>query len=281
VKTIDSHLHLWDPARFRYPWLAGRLNRAFLKSDLPQSAKPVDSAIFVQADCLPLQAIAEAEWAASLTSASPEIAGIVAYAPLERGHDVQRHMESLSANSLVCGVRRILQGQPDQFLNSDALTAGLKEVLRVGMTFDACITWHQVSRLITLVDRVPSLKVVVDHLAKPPVTLGLRSDEGIAWSQSMLQLSLRENVFVKLSGLGAEVKAGADLAVVARPFLEEALQMFGPARCMFGSDWPVSMITPELRPYSDWFDLVRSLVSAEEEIDVQGGTASRFYSLNN
>lgn len=277
--VIDGHLHLWDPGHLDYPWLAGELRRPFLQADLNLGGSGVTDAVFVQADCLPAQGWREARWVSSLAGGAPRIAGIVAFAPVERGAAVRDDLDRLRTLPLVRGVRRNLQDEPDEFLRADAVVDGLRAVAAAGLTFDACVTWRQLPLLARLTARVPELVVVVDHLGKPPVLAGLDSAAGRRWRGDLSRLAARDNIAVKLSGLAPETRAGADLAALSRPFLDAAIEVFGPRRCLVGSDWPISAVIPEHRAYDRWFHLVLDQLEPRERAAVARGTARRVYAL--
>ena len=282
--VVDSHIHFWDTRRLRYPWLDDQpaLNTTFLQADIDLGSSSVTSTVFVQADCLATQGLAEADWISSTRSGTgfPEIAGIVAFAPLEAPF-AAAYLDDVFAIPGVVGVRRLLQDERVSFFENPNFHTSLELVANAGRTFDACVRAWQLPVLITTADRHPGLTIVLDHLGKPPVVAGLSSEEGEGWRRALHELSLRPNVYVKLSGLPAETKAGSLLRTTCPPFLEVAVEYFGVDRCMVGSDWPVSARVPEPRPYDEWFDIVETTVGADSaDWDrVSHRTAERAYGL--
>jgi L-fuconolactonase len=91
--------------------------------------------------------------------------------------------------------------------------------------------------VIELADRHPGLTIIVDHLAHPDI----HSGEWEVWARQIRQLSERPQVFLKLSGL-ATVSASDWDSSHWQPYVDHALECFGPARMMLGSDWPVSLL---------------------------------------
>ena len=247
---IDSHIHFWDPERLHYDWLPDALNRRFEPQDVPIE---VSGFVFVQADCRDDEAEAEVAWVETLDA---PILGIVAYAPLHLGEAARSAVERLAPR--VVGIRKLLQGEPAALLNSEELAAGVRLLADYGLTFDACVTQDQLPALTTLARTAPGTTIVLDHLGKPR-----RLDP---WRADLTELARNENVYCKLSGLTTEV--GND---ELQPYLDHALQAFGPDRCMFGSDWPVATLTTT---YEQWLDVL-----APEHEAVRGGTASRVYGL--
>jgi L-fuconolactonase len=276
MKVIDSHIHFWDPAQLDYSWLSGVLDRSFVPGDVAAGATSIGGMVFVQADCEPHQALAEVQWVSQMDA---PIAGIVAFAAVENGTDIAAHLHSLQAFDRVRGIRRNVQNAPDEFFVDPKVHAGLSLVSAAGLSFDLCLRWQQLGLAGELLRGNADLRVVLDHLGKPPIAAGWNSEERHEWQNSLRALAAREGTAVKLSGLAPETTGLQDLAVAARPFLDFALQLFGADRCMFGSDWPVSTSVPISRHYDEWADIVFAGLSPVEQEQVATGTATTFYRL--
>jgi L-fuconolactonase len=269
MTPVDAHLHFWDRDRFRYPWLDDL-------PDLPISATPdllareratARAGLFVQADCLAEQGAAEARWASQVTGGEVGLAGIIAFAAVERGPAVEEDLAGLAEIPLVAGVRQLIQDEPDEFLLSPELQAGLLVVGAHGLVFDACVRSHQLTTLIQLRRAAAGTRFVIDHLGKPPLRDGIGSAAGVAWQRDIRALAGEPDTYVKLSGLGVEADPDRPLKEQAAPFLSVALEAFGAERAMAGSDWPVSTYGS----YDDWFDLL---------VEVLGPTPGEWASLS-
>lgn len=273
----DAHQHVWDTRQLSYPWLehAPELNRPRLPED---AATPgVTRVVFVQADAA--DGAAEAEWVQELSPQWPELAGIVAYAPVE-SPELPAALDALAALPLFRGVRRLLQDEAPGFATSADFVRGLRELAARGIPFDACVRHHQLDELRLAAAQVPGLTVVLDHLGKPPVRAGISSAEGEAWVRNLRALAELPGAAVKLSGMSPEADGDRPLAEQVVPFLEVALEVFGPERSLVGSDWPVSAATPHGMTNAEWFDLVGSLVADHaDRALVLSGTAERIYRL--
>lgn len=280
MKVVDSHVHVWDPAQLEYAWLGtnGSLNRPFLPRDLPHSPANTRAAVFVQADCREDQALREVDWVSGLAEDWPELSAVVAFARIDRGVGLARDLEQLAQRPLVRGVRQLFQDLDDSVILAAQMIAGARQVALAGLTFDACVRFWQLDTLAEFARQVPELGIVLDHMGKPPVAEGTLGP----WAASMRNLAALPNVVVKLSGAGAEAAAGTPLAGQALPCVRETLQIFGPERCMFGSDWPVSLKDPAA--YQDWIGLVMDTAlagaSAADRDSVAWAAASRFYRLD-
>ncbi|HCE5431509.1 TPA: amidohydrolase family protein, partial [Legionella pneumophila] len=121
--------------------------------------------------------------------------------------------------------------------------------------------------------------VVLDHLGKPPVGQGIHSPDGDVWLEEMEALARLPLVSVKLSGLAPEADPSRPLADQVIPFLDATLAIFGATRCMAGSDWPVSAVTPHRMSNIAWFELVRSRTATPDHEHVFRVTAERVYRL--
>jgi predicted TIM-barrel fold metal-dependent hydrolase len=273
---IDAHLHLWDPAARHHDWLAAypSLQRRFEPEDLDVGHHDVAGAIVVQADCRDDEALGEVRWIAGLAAEYPLIRGIVAYAPLHCGAAATGDLEAVAAEPLVVGIRRLLQGEPPDRLRDPELVVGLRLLERFGLPFDICVTHDQLGAVADLVAACPDVSFVLDHLGKPPIAAGALDP----WRQDLARIAARANVACKLSGLTTEAGAGWHPAAV-RPYLDHALDVFGPGRCLVGSDWPVAALTTTT---AAWFDVVVSALEGctdSERAAVLSGNARAIYGV--
>jgi L-fuconolactonase len=264
LDIVDAHVHLWNPAELRYPWLDGlpALKRAYLPTDyMAASAKvKVSKFIFVECGCEPAQSLAEVNWVSHLAKSEPRLKGIVAHAPLENGLAVRAGLEKLANNSLVKGVRRNLQGEHDaDFCLHPKFVAGVELLAEFGFTFDLCVRHEQLRSITQLARRIPQVTFVLDHFGKPDVR-GKRIEP---WSADLSALASLSNVVCKISGITTE----ADWEKWERDDLEfyfdRALKCFGPDRVLFGSDWPVLTLATS---HEHWVETVRAFLFSSKAI---------------
>ncbi len=296
---VDAHVHVWDTTRLEYPWLAGfpTLARPFLPHQIDRAGGATARMVFVQAGCRPDQAIAEVRWVAHLADSWPELAGIVADADLRSGGGLETQLDTMAAAAAdagsrrtvpVVGIRRLLQDEPPELIadaaSRSALLSGMRVLAERGLTFDVCVRHPQLGAVTELLEQVPELPVVLDHLGKPPVDTGLDAAAGRTWADSIDRLARLPRAHVKLSGLAAEVSDAAPLEAHGQALLGHALRAFGPARSMIGSDWPVSAATGAAEGFPRWRQRVREAAIAAD-VDaggiaaIEAGTAIRFYGL--
>lgn len=276
MKLIDTHVHFWDPDRLRYPWLddLAALKRPFLPTDYAQAATgfKVEGVVFVQADCLPEQGLAEVDWAAAL---EVPLMGIVAFAPLTMGDAVAPYLTQLQARPLVKGVRRLIQAEAADFARQPAFVRGVQLLAAYGLPFDICIKYQQLPAVIELVNQCPQVKFVLDHIGKPDIA----GEELAVWQQHIRLLAAHDNVFCKLSGVITEADWDSWTAAGIRPYLDHVLAAFGLDRVMFGSDWPVVNLAGSWAAWMTVLSKVTADFSEGEKEKLFNGNGRRFYGL--
>jgi len=238
---VDTHVHIWDLGRLRYPWLASvpLLNKNHLIEDYRRAcgAVPVAKMVFVQCECDPSCFQQEVEWVTEVARVDPRIRGIVAWAPLEKGDAAEPELTGLAANPLVKGIRRIIQFESDiGFCLRPDFVRGVQRLPRHGLSFDLCINHRQLANTITLVRQCPNVRFVLDHMGKPDIKAGLLDP----WRAELRELARMENVGCKLSGLVTEADFAQWTPANLQPYLDHVVDCFGFDRVMFGGDWPVS-----------------------------------------
>jgi L-fuconolactonase len=238
---VDTHLHIWDLGRLRYPWLASvpLLNRNHSIEDYRRACGPVQVAkmVFVQCECDPALSQAEADWVAEVARTEPRIRGIVAQAPLEKGDAVNDALAKLAAVPLVRGVRRLIQSEADDaFCLRPGFVRGVQALHAHGLSFDICIFHRQLANAIKLVRQCPDVPFVLDHIGKPAIKAGKLDP----WRAELRELSKLENVWCKLSGLVTEADHAKWKPADLKPYIDHVVECFGFDRVMFGGDWPVS-----------------------------------------
>jgi L-fuconolactonase len=276
-RLIDAHIHFWDPDARRHDWLSAApdLQRAFVPSDIEFGTRVPDGLVFVEADCRPDEALSEVDWVSSLGAHPVPIVGIVAHAPLERGSAIEPLLDRLALRPLVVGVRRLLQHEPESLLLDPALAEGARLLPARGLASDLCVTMEQLPAVTKLVRNCPETSFVLDHLAKPVVD----DRFPVTWAHDIRQLAGCPNVSCKLSGLATIAGVGWRPGDVL-PYLRHAVDVFGPRRCMFGSDWPVSL---EATSYQAWLDAVTEALDGldpSERAAVLGENAMRIYDMH-
>jgi len=277
---IDAHQHFWNYQPREYPWIGAgmeRLAKDYLPADLEAAARPcgVSGSVAVQAR----QSLAESRWLLELAAAHPFIRGVVGWVDL-RSDAVAAVLEPLARHEAFVGVRHVVQDEPDpRFLLGDAFVRGLRHLHAFGLTYDLLLVPPQLPAAVELAGMLPEQPFVLDHLAKPRIGLGPAAPEFASWRRDIEALARHPHVCCKLSGLVTEAAWGRWRAEDFTPYLDVALAAFRPERLMFGSDWPVCLLSGDYAAVTGIVsDFIAALTEAEREA-ILGGTARRFYGL--
>ncbi len=280
-EIVDTHLHLWDPAHFRIPWLDGNdlLNRAYDMQAFYEHTGGLNIAamVYVQVEVAPAYALLEAQHIVRLAEQEPRLQGIVAWAPLEDGECARSFLEALvAAGPLVKGVRRILQGEPDPaYCLQPSFVRGVEMLADYGLSFDICIYHYQLPAVIELVRQCPGVTFILDHIAKPDIRSGALEP----WREHIAALARLPNVACKISGVATEADHARWTVDDLAPYIRHALTVFGEDRVMFGGDWPVALLATS---YRRWVETLATLTvdfSPEAQRKLWSENARRIYRL--
>jgi len=272
---IDAHQHFWTLRRDDYGWLTPDLTDLY-RDFQPRDLEPILLASGVEATVIVQAAPTEAETVHLLELARrwPIARGVVGWSDLTSPR-VAHNLDRLADNPLLRGIRPMIQDEADpDWMLHPSVASSLQVMGECRLTFDALVGPRHLGPLKLLIDLNPCLPVVIDHGGKPPIASGGYEP----WAEDMRALSERPQVACKLSGLLTEAGARAVDADL-RPYVEHLLECFGPARLMWGSDWPV---LTAVGGYGAWLDQARRLVgalSADEQAQVFGRTAASFYGI--
>jgi len=247
MTIIDAHHHLWggEVADGDYPWMTGpfeSLDRPRTVRDLlPHlAASDVAGTVVVQARA----DLSETRDLLAVAARTPEIRGVVGWAdftaPTIDGElSFSRRISTLRSGAggeLLVGLRHDATSEPDpRWLTLPAVSANIRRAGELGLTFDLEITTREMAAAAELVERLPAVRFVVDHAAKPPIATGW-SD---AWAAGLDRIAAFPNVWCKISGLVTEADWSDWTVEQLVPYVNHAVSAFGADRALFGTDWPV------------------------------------------
>jgi len=275
AEVIDAHHHLWRYNEAEFGWISPDiqlLRRDFLPPELgcEMARAGVDGAVAVQA----CESLEETKFLLDCAEENPFIRGVVGWLPL-LNPDVEKAMEEFREAKKLKGIRYVLQAEADDFMLREDFNAGVASLLGTGLVYDILIFERQLANTVEFVRRHPGQRFVLDHVAKPKI----RSGELEPWRSNLSALAEFGNVYCKISGMVTEADWHSWTLDGLRPYLDAALEAFGPERLMAGSDWPVCLLASDYRP---WWETVREWtreLSAGERDAILGGTATRVYGL--
>lgn len=271
---VDAHQHFWKLSEVDYPWLSpqdGPIYATFTPEQLePQLEEAgIDKTVLVQS-------ANSAEDTASMlvkTDYNDWIGAVVGWVNLLDPDETNKRLEMYKKNPKFVGVRHLIHNEPDgDWVVQDEVIESLKLLAGHHLTFDVVAVFpNHLKHVPTLAERVPNLKLVIDHLAKPPV-----GQKESPWFDQIKAAAQSPHVYAKLSG---QFDNPAWTVAEVKPYVDFVLEQFGAERTMFGSDWPVCILGGSYR--SVWANtqaLIAGL-SQEEKGAVLGGTAIKFYHM--
>ncbi len=274
---IDSHQHFWTPGRGDHDWMPQDnpiLNRVYLPADLAPvlKAEGIDGTVLVQAAAT----VNETEYMLGLADASGFVRGVVGWVDFENPAEAAT-LKRLKGHAKFKGVRPMIQDIPDDaWMLRDDVQWGYRALCDLDLTFDALGFPRHLANFLTLLQRYPTMRVVIDHCMKPQI-----SDHSPAnfqhWADGMSRLA-DTGAFCKFSALITEANPDWTVADL-KPYVDHVLSAFGPDRVMWGSDWPVCRLRAE---YEVWHSAAQSLTAhlpATARARIFGGTAAQFYRL--
>lgn len=272
MPLIDAHCHFWKLDRGDYAWLDAAdvrfdtLRRDFLPADFPADV-PL---IVVQT----VPTTEETDFLLSLPG--PNIAGVVGWVDLT-SDCIGGHLSDLAISPRFRGVRLLLEDQdPPDWLLTEPRPAALKALAQMQLSFDAVVTPSHLPALAEFANRNPTLSIIVDHAVRPRLA---RGSEGLDWLDGLTPLANQTRVHCKLAGLMTQltVEELHDPLPVLHPVVARLLDLFGPERLIWGSNWPFVNI---VGGYQRWLDLTLELLSdlsEDERAAIMGDNAARFY----
>ena len=273
--TIDAHHHFWQFDAARHAWITPDM-QAIRRNFLPDDLKPVlaahgvDACVTVQVD----QTEQETEFMLGFAAAHEFIAGVVGWVDL-RAKNLSARLEHFRSFPKLKGFRHIVQGEPAGFLLQKEFIEGVRLLQRYGFTYDLLIYHHQLGDALEFVREVPEVRMVVDHIAKPSIRTGEKTE----WELNMAALATFRNVHCKVSGMVTEADWQNWKPADFDPYLDEVVEAFGTDRLMYGSDWPVCLVAASYEQQLNIVQTYFSKFSAAEKRAVMGENARRFYNL--
>lgn len=273
---IDAHQHFWQYSVEEYGWIGPDmkvLQRDHLPGDLAPLLEAVnlEGTVAVQAR----QTLQETEWLLELADYYPFIQGIVGWVDLQ-SPNLRDQLAHFSARPKFRGVRHVVQDEPDDlFMLREGFLRGLAALAEFNLTYDILVFARHLPVACQVVERFPDQHFVLDHIAKPPIKDGVLEP----WAADLQRLAAFPNVLCKVSGMVTEADWSRWQLADFQPYLDVVFTAFGPERIMFGSDWPVCTLAGSYAQVTGLLSDYVQQLSEDEQADVWGGTATRFYGL--
>ncbi|HYI25827.1 MAG TPA: amidohydrolase family protein [Thermomicrobiales bacterium] len=279
-RRIDSHFHFWDPATRDYPWMPPDLKRAYGPADLRPllAANGFDAAILVQT----VSEVEETREFLQIAADNDIVAGVVGWVDLidpQMPSTLDDIVHGENGKYLV-GLRHQVHDEDDpDWLLQETVQRNLEAIAGHGIVYDLLVRTRELPSAITVARDFPHLRFVVDHIAKPPIASGEIDD----WAALMREFAALGNVACKLSGMVTEADPAGWTPEDLTPYVATVVEIFGPERLMFGSDWPVCTLAAS---YDQVVAAARTVLTdlgvldEAAEATIFGDTATHWYNLN-
>lgn len=274
---IDAHQHFWNFKRVPYIWPTENEKPIFRDIEPPELEQilrkvHVDKTIIVQAD----NSYEDTHYMLEVAEQYDWAAGVVGWVPLNRPDELAITLPEFKKNPYFKGVRHLIHYETDEkWLLQEKVIEGLKILEEYDVPFDVVAVSPEHLKLVPILsDKLPKLKMVIDHLAKPPIESGQIEP----WKELMELAAANPNVYAKISGLNTA--ASKDWTTKdLKPFIDTAFNLFGAKRLMFGSDWPVLNLTGDYEQVLYSIENAMADRSQSDFEDVFEKTALEFYKL--
>jgi predicted TIM-barrel fold metal-dependent hydrolase len=279
MEFIDTHVHVIEMSRLRYPWLDGfdALRKDFPFAVWQAEAKRcgITGALHMEVDVAEADIEAETDMVAQLMREPGSILRGAISACRPEDVNFPHFLERQIANPVVKGFRRVLHVMPDDHSESTTFRENIKRLGGAGLPFDLVVLPHQIPKAIALADLAPHVQFVLDHCGVPDI----KGEAYNGWAKGITEIAKRPNVVGKLSGIVAYTDTGSWTLDTIRPYAEHTINSFGFDRMVWGSDWPVCTLGGSL---STWVGATHALfegTSKDEKHALLAGNAIKLWNL--
>ncbi len=278
--VVDAHHHFWDPRTADYPWMTADLDpirRPFGPADL----RPLIEATDVQRTVLvqTISSLEETRQFMATAATTDFVAGVVGWVDLT-DPGLPRTLDGLRAQAdgaTLVGIRHQVHDEADpDWLRRDDVGRGLRAVHDAGLAYDVLVRSRELPAALTVARDHPEMRLVIDHLAKPPIASG----EIEPWGSLMDPFGELPHVFCKLSGMVTEASWSTWTPDDLAPYVERVMTSFGEDRVMFGSDWPVCTVAASYQQVFGALNLVLGAIAPATRRKIFGENARAFYQLD-
>ncbi len=274
---VDAHQHFWNLTKVAYPWLGpehGPIYRTFEAHDLEPLLRKagIDKTVIVQA----MDSYEDTDYMLDTAASHDWVGAVVGWVPLNRPAEADLKLERYAKNRYFKGVRHLIHEEKDpDWVVQPAVIESLRLLAERDLTFDVVAVFpNHLKHVPFLAEQVPDLRMVIDHLAKPPI-----KDKGWEpWASQLAAAAACPNVYAKLSGLNTAASPDWSSSELQR-YIDFAIHCFGASRLMYGSDWPVANLNGD---YDAVWEETKKALSGYAQRDreaILGGTAAAFYRI--
>jgi predicted TIM-barrel fold metal-dependent hydrolase len=283
-QIIDAHQHFWDPRANYHPWLCdatpirfrygdySALRRPYMPADYAAdtAGHEVAKTVYVETEWDPRDPLGETAWVERLRRETGLPTVMVAQAWLDRD-DAAQVLERQAAFPFVRGVRH---KPPRGAMREAGWRAGYALLARHRLRFDLQAPWSELGDAAALCREYPDTTLVLNHTGLPAE----RDEQALAgWKRALRGLAACPNAAIKISGLG--VPGVRWSAALNREVVLSAIEIFGVARAMFASNFPVDSLCASFDEIYSGFDEITASLSTAERRALFHDNALRIYAM--
>jgi L-fuconolactonase len=279
-RIIDTHLHVWNFDKADYSWLEGNtsiLNRTFHFEEIEEEQKKVGvtETVLVQS----ANNFEDTDWMLEVAERKETVVGVVGWLPLLGTSATQKALEKYRRKKYFKGMRHLIHDEPDaKWLLQEPVIESLTMLASYHLPFDVVgVLPQHIETVLAVAEKVPTLKMVFDHLNHPPIAA---KETFGRWGELMQEAAKRPNFYAKISGLGTVTKKAAWTAEDIKPYVAFVLDNFGEDRCFCGGDWPVSLLAGSyVHTWTVYKEVLSSLLNESQRKKVYADNAISFYQV--
>jgi len=274
MKILDTHHHLWNLSLRKYDWIndlpkeeANAINKNFLINDLNLVANNnnLDGTICVQAH----QSEDEAFWLLEIAKNSELIKGVVCWVDL-KSPSLESSLDNYLLNEKFVGIRHVWHDEKEEdWIMDPKVISGLKILSDREINFDFLVRPNHLKYIFEVYEKVPSLKGVIDHIAKPFIKNNIFEP----WAAEMSELSKIDNLYCKISGIVEEMDDTQELSIINN-YTNHIIDNFGFNKIMYGSNWPVCLTK---KSYSEVLEIAKDVIPSSAYENFFYSNGEEFY----
>ncbi|MBK65527.1 MAG: amidohydrolase [Chloroflexi bacterium] len=274
MKILDTHHHLWNLSLRKYDWIndlpkeeANAINKNFLINDLNIVANNnnLDGTICVQAH----QSEDEAFWLLEIAKNSELIKGVVCWVDL-KSPSLESSLDNYLLNEKFVGIRHVWHDEKEEdWIMDPKVISGLKILSDREINFDFLVRPNHLKYIFEVYEKVPSLKGVIDHIAKPFIKNNIFEP----WAAEMSELSKIDNLYCKISGIVEEMDDTQELSIINN-YTNHIIDNFGFNKIMYGSNWPVCLTK---KSYSEVLEIAKDVIPSSAYENFFYSNGEEFY----